>query len=65
MLQIIGAEKVDEENYVICLASMLPWSLYCPKKCSFYNFVLVSARNLSLLKQFSCVHKSSLRAFSN
>ena len=56
MLETIGAEKVDKEKDVICLASMLPWSLNCPKKCSFYNFVLVSARNLSLLKQVTCMH---------
>ena len=35
--------------------SMLPelWSLNCPKKCIFCNFVLISVRNLSLLKQFT------------
>ena len=29
------------------------WALYCPKKCIFCNFVLTSARNISLLKQFT------------
>ena len=56
MLETIDAEKVDKENDVICLASMLPRSLNCPKKCSFYNFMLASTRNLSLLKQFTCMH---------
>ena len=32
------------------------WSVNCPKKCIFYNFVLTSARNLSLLKQFTFMH---------
>ena len=64
MLQTIGAEKVDKENDAICLASMLPWSLNCPKKCSFHNFVLASARNLSLLKQLTCMHLKVHYAFS-
>ena len=29
------------------------WSLNCPKKCIFWNFVLTSAGNLSLLRQFT------------
>ena len=32
------------------------WSINCPKKCIFYNFVLTSARNLGLLKQFTYMH---------
>ena len=32
------------------------WSLNCPKNSIFYNFVLTSARNLSLLKQFTYMH---------
>ena len=65
MLETIGAEKVDKENDVIYLASMLlPWSLNCPKRCTFHNFVLASARNLSLLKQFTCMHLKVHYAFS-
>ena len=61
MLETISVEKVDKENDVICLASMLPWSLNCPKKCGFYNFVL--ARNLSLLKQFTGMHLKLIMRF--
>ena len=32
------------------------WSLNCPKKCIFSKFVLTSAWNLSLLKQFTYMH---------
>ena len=39
-IEIVGVEKVLEKSVI------------CPKKCNFYNFVLTSARNLSLLKQF-------------
>ena len=56
MLQTVRAEKVNEKNGVICLVRCcLPelWSLNCPKKCIFCNFVLTSARNQSLLKQFT------------
>ena len=62
MLQTVGVEKVNEKNGVICLVSMLPsWVMVCKlsKKvhmCIFYNFVLTSARNLSLLKQFRYMH---------
>ena len=49
-------EKVDEKNEVISLVSIFPsWVmvLKLSKKCFFCNFVLSSARNLSLLKQFT------------
>ena len=55
MLQTVRGEKVDK-NGVICLVSMLPsWVmvLKLSKKCIFCNFVLTSARNLSVLKQFT------------
>ena len=55
MLQTVRAEKVDK-NGVICLVSVLPsWVmvLKLSKKCIFCNFVLTSARNLSVLKQFT------------
>ena len=67
MVQTVRAERVDEKNGVICLVSiLLPelWSVYCPKKCNFYNFVLTLARNLFLLKQFTYMHlKVSLHSF--
>ena len=59
ILQTARAEKVDEKNGVICLVFMFPslvMVLKLSKKCIFYNFVLTSARNLSLLKQFTKTH---------
>ena len=56
MLQTVRAEKVDEINWVICPVSMFPsWVMVfkLSKKVHFCNFVLTSARNLSLLKQFT------------
>ena len=51
------AEKVDWKNGTICLVSMFPsWVmvLKLSKKVHFFcNFVLTSARNLSLLGQFT------------
>ena len=41
-------EKVDEK-----IRSFELWSVICPRKCIFCNFVLISARNLSLLKVFT------------
>ena len=49
MLQTVRAEKVDEKNGVKCI-----------KKCIFCNFVLTSARNLSLLKQSTYTHLKGL-----
>ena len=47
MLQTVRAEKVDEKmgSFVRfpCFLSEL-WSLNCPNKCIFCNFVLTSAR---------------------
>ena len=45
-------EKVDEK--------MGLWALNCFKKCIFCNIVLTSARNLSLLKQFTYMHLKGL-----
>ena len=45
-----------KKNGVICLVSMFPslvMVLKLSKKCIFCNFVLTSARNLSLLKRFT------------
>ena len=49
-------EKVDENmGSFVQFSWFLPelWSLNCPKKCISLHFVLTSARNLSLLKQFT------------
>ena len=56
MLQTVRAEKGNEKNGVICLVFMFPsWVvvLKLSKKVHIWNFVLTSARNLSLLKQFT------------
>ena len=53
MLEIVRVEKFDEKmGSVVQFSCFLPelWSVNCPKKCIFYNFVLNSARNLSLFK---------------
>ena len=44
-------KKMGSFVWFPCFVSEL-WSLNCPKKYVFYNFVLTSARNLGLLKQF-------------
>ena len=63
MLQTVRAEKVDKnmESFV-CFPCSLPklWSLNCLKKCIFWNFVLASARNLSLFRQFTYMHLKGL-----
>ena len=59
MLQTVRVEKVDEKNAVICLVSMFhSWVmvLKLSKKCIFWNFVLTSAKNLTVLKQFTYMH---------
>ena len=56
MLQTVRAGKVDEKNGVICIVFMFSlWVmvLKLSKKCIFGNFWLSSARNSSLLKQFT------------
>ena len=63
MLQTVRSGKLDERNGVICLVSIFPsWvmGLKLSKKVSFCNFVLTSARNLSLLKQFTYMHLKGL-----
>ena len=58
MLQAVRTEKVDEKmgSFVLFPCSLPDlWCFNCPKKCIFSNFVLTSARNLSLLKQFTCM----------
>lgn len=55
-LQIVTVEKLQEKSEVICVASMFPfclWHLNCLKKYIASNFVLTSAENLSLFKQFT------------
>ena len=63
MPQTIRAEKIDGKNWVICLVSIFPsrvMVLNCLKKCNIFNFVLTSARNLSILKQFTYIHLKGL-----
>ena len=63
MLQTVRSGKLDERNGVICLVSIFPsWvmGLKLSKKVGFCNFVLTSARNLSLLKQFTYMHLKGL-----
>ena len=58
----VRAEKLNEKmGSFVKFACFLPelWSINCPKKCIFYNFVLTSAGNLSLLKQFTYMHPES------
>ena len=59
ILQRVRSEKVDEKNGAISLVSFFPsWVmvLKLSKKVHFCNFVLSSARNLGLLKQFQYMH---------
>ena len=60
MLQTVRAKKVDEKYGVICLVSVSPSII---QKSIFYNFVLTSVRNLSLLKQFTYMHLKVLTLF--
>ena len=63
ILQSVKPEKVDKKNGVICLVSMFPsrvMVLKLSKKMHFWNFLLTSVRNLSLLKQFTYMHLKSL-----
>ena len=48
-------EKMESFVKFLCFLPKL-WSVNCPKRCNFYNFVLTSARNLSLLEQFTYMH---------
>ena len=53
MLQTVRAEKVDEEmGSVVWFISFLPelWSLNCPKKYIFCNYLLNSAREYKSVK---------------
>ena len=56
---IVRAKKVDKKWGIPCILPEL-WSLNCPKKLTFCNFVLTSARNLSLLKHFTYMHLKAL-----
>ena len=54
--------NVTKKSVVISLISMFPselWSLNCQKGL-FCNFVLTSARNIGLLKQFTYMHLKGL-----
>ena len=56
---IVRAKEVDKKWGIPCVLPEL-WSLNCPKKRTFCNFVLTSARNLSLLKHFTYMHLKAL-----
>ena len=63
MLQTGRAEKLDEKSGVICVVSIFPsWLmiLKLSEKVHFLNFVLTSAKNLSILKQFTYMHLKDL-----
>ena len=63
ILQTFRSEKVDEKNGVLCLVFMFfSWVmvLKLSKKVHFCNFVLASARNLGLLKQFTYMYLEGL-----
>ena len=63
ILQSLRSEKIDQKNGVICLVSMFPsrfMVLKLSKKMHFWNFLLTSVRNLSLLKQFTYMHLKGL-----
>ena len=68
MLLTVKEEKVDEKmELFVEFPCFLPelWSVNCPKKDIFYNIELTSARDLSLLKQFTyMVLKVSIALFS-
>ena len=55
MLQTVRPEKVGSSVYFSCFVPKL-WSLNCPKKLIFCNFVLTSAKDLNLLMQFICMY---------
>ena len=64
--QTVRAQKVDETNGVIWLISFfLSWvmALKLPKIVHFSIFVLTSARNLNILKQFISIHLKDLIMF--
>ena len=63
MLQIVRVEKADEKLGVICIVYIIDsrvMVLKLSKKVHFFNFVLTSARNLSLLKQITSMHLKGL-----
>ena len=53
-------KKIGSFVYFPCFLPEL-WSVNYPKKGISYNFVQTSARNLTLLKQFTYVHLKVLR----
>ena len=61
--QIVRAQKADKKNGVICLISFfLSWVMVLKlhKIVHFLQFVLTSARNLDILKQFISIHQKDL-----
>ena len=62
MSQTVKAKKVSGKNGVIWVVSMFPAKimvLKLSKKLHFLQFVLISARNLSILKQFKYISERS------
>ena len=65
ILQTVRVENMDEKNGVICLVSMfISWVmvLKLSRKGIFCNFVLISAKTLSLWRQFAYMHLKVLIA---
>ena len=63
MSQTIRTENVDGKNGVICLVSIFPSRVMVRKlseKVHFFRFWKTSARNLSILKQFTYMHLKGL-----
>ena len=61
--QTVRPQKVDEKNGVICLISIfLSWVMVLkfPKIVHFCKFVLTSARNINILKQFISIDLKDL-----
>ena len=63
MLQTVRVEKVDGKNGAICPLSTFFPLLKLSEKCIFWNFVLTLARKLSLLRQFTYMHRKGLNRY--
>ena len=62
MLQTERKKQMKLKESFVQFPCSLPelWSVNCLKKCTFCNFVLTAARNLSLLKQLTYMHLKRL-----
>ena len=68
MSQTVRVQTVDRKNGVICLVSMFPSQfmvLKLSKKVHFCNFVLTSARSLSILMQVTYMHLKGFALLKN